>query len=259
MDHSVFHARARNKGVNLPLYWLVRSIVQPFFLIYFRLSRKGRHHIPKQGPVILAANHRSFLDPFMIGACAPRPVYYVAKKELFRGRLISWFLNSLGAFPVNRGAGDAEMVKTAHGILARGDALLIFPEGTRIRKPSLGPAKRGVGRMILESGAPVVPLSVRGSGNVRTGLLIRPRKVRIEIGPPLKFPRTDNVSPQLAAAVTDQVWPRVVEHWLSLGGAPPEQTVQDLSADPNAKPLLTASFDSSNGSHTFALVDEADE
>lgn len=83
----------------------MRAVLQPAFHLYFRLSRIGREHIPQEGPVILAANHRSFLDPFVIGTCLRRPVYYVAKQELFRQRLTGWILGSLGAFPVARGAG----------------------------------------------------------------------------------------------------------------------------------------------------------
>jgi len=80
----------------------------PFFLVYFRMQRIGREHLPRTGPLLLAANHRSFLDPFVIATMARRPMYYVAKKELFRNRLQGWLLNALGAFPVDRGAADGE-------------------------------------------------------------------------------------------------------------------------------------------------------
>src|SRR3954471_8168432 len=110
MKHDALHERARHKGVSPFVYWLVRGVVQPFFHLYFRLSRIGREHIPQDGPVIFAAKHRSFLDPFLTATPARRPLYYVAKRELFeRNRLQSWFLNSLGAFPVDRGNGDADM------------------------------------------------------------------------------------------------------------------------------------------------------
>ena len=131
--HDALHARARDKGVNPLVYWLARAILQPFFHLYFRLSRIGREHVPETGGVIYCANHRSFLDPFVIATIARRPMYYVAKQELFKHRVVGWILNSLGAFPVNRGAGDRDMLATAKAILARGDAVLIFAEGTRIR------------------------------------------------------------------------------------------------------------------------------
>jgi glycerol-3-phosphate dehydrogenase (NAD(P)+) len=221
MNHEALHQRARERGVNLVVYLVVRALFQPFFHIYFRMVRIGREHIPAQGPVIIAANHRSFLDPFVIGTMARRPLYYVAKQELFRHRLQAWILNSLGAFPVRRGAGDEDMIGTAKAILARGDIVLIFPEGTRTRPGSLGKPKRGVGRLALETGAPVVPVAVIGTEDVRRGWRIRPRKVRIRAGRPLRFPVVENASPALAGAVTDRIWPCVMLQWEWLGGLPP--------------------------------------
>ena len=154
--------------MNPLVYWLARAVLQPVFHLYFRLSRIGREHLPESGPVILCANHRSFLDPFVIGTCLRRPVYYVAKEELFRHRFVAWMLNSLGAFPVVRGAGDQDMLATAKAILARGDAVLMFAEGTRIRPGALGRPKRGVGRLALETGAPVVPVAVIGTETCAT-------------------------------------------------------------------------------------------
>src|SRR3954453_20568414 len=153
MESNRHLSRARSKGVNPFMYWIVRALLQPFFHIYFRMSRIGREHVPADGPVIIASNHRSFLDPFVIATIARRPLYYVAKEELFKNRLTAWMLNNLGAFPVRRGRGDGDMIETAKAILARGDAVLIFPEGTRIRPGSLGRPRRGVGRLALESGA----------------------------------------------------------------------------------------------------------
>jgi glycerol-3-phosphate dehydrogenase (NAD(P)+) len=221
MRQEQLHARARETGVNRVVYWLVRAVFEPFFLTYFRMRRIGREYIPTTGPVIVAANHRSFLDPFVIATMARRPMYYVAKKELFRHRWVAWALGALGAFPVNRGASDAEMIATAKAILARGDIVLMFPEGTRTRPGSLGRPKRGVGRLALESGAPVVPVAVIGTEAVRRGWRIRPHKVRIRAGRPLRFPQLDGASPALAGAVTDRIWPCVMLQWEWLGGLPP--------------------------------------
>jgi glycerol-3-phosphate dehydrogenase (NAD(P)+) len=222
MDHEALHRRAREHGVLPPLYWLVRLTFQPFFRLYFRFERIGREHIPARGPVIIAANHRSFLDPFVIACMARRPLYYVAKKEIFQLHpIVAWLLNGLGAFPVDRGAGDKDMIETAKAILARGDIVLMFPEGTRIRPGSLGRPRRGVGRLALETGAPVVPVAVIGTEGVRRGWRIRPHKVRIRAGRALHFPRVPNASPALAGAVTDRIWPCVMLQWEWLGGLPP--------------------------------------
>jgi glycerol-3-phosphate dehydrogenase (NAD(P)+) len=220
MDREALLERARGRGVNPIAYWLVRAILQPFFHIYFRLSRIGREHIPVEGPVILASNHRSFLDPFVIAVMARRPIYFVAKKELFVNRPIAWLLGALGAFPIDRHGGDQAAMATARAILARGDGVLIFPEGTRIRPGALGHPKRGVGRLALETGAPVVPIAVHGTEAVRNGWRIRPHKVRIRAGAPLTFPKVESPSPALAGAVTDRIWPCVELQWEWLGGTP---------------------------------------
>ena len=221
MDRERLHARARDRGVNPLVYWLVRAVLQPFFHLWFRLSRVARDHVPQEGPVILAANHRSFLDPFVIATLMRRPVYFVAKKELFDRPLIAWLLNALGAFPVDRGNGDGDAMATARQILERGDCVVIFPEGTRVRPGGLGRPKRGVGRLALETGAPVVPVAVIGTERIRRGWRIRPHKVRIRAGAPLTFPLVDHPSPRLALAVTERIWPCVQLQWEWLGGMAP--------------------------------------
>jgi 1-acyl-sn-glycerol-3-phosphate acyltransferase len=221
MDAQALHHRARTTGVNPFVYWPVRLVLIPFFLVYFRLGRFGRESIPQSGPLLLAANHRSFLDPFVLGAMVRRPVFYVAKRELFANRLQGWLLNALGAFPVDRGSSDQEMLKTARAILDRGDCVLIFPEGTRVRPGGLGEPRRGVGRLALETGAPVVPLAVLGTERVRRGWRIRPHRVTIRAGRPLTFPRVEQPSRQLAQAVTDRIWPCVALQWEWLGGLAP--------------------------------------
>ncbi|MEI2701149.1 MAG: lysophospholipid acyltransferase family protein [Baekduia sp.] len=220
---TALHAATRSRGVNPLMYWFARGILQPFFHLYFRMLRVGREHIPAEGAVIVAANHRSFLDPFIIGTLARRPMYYVAKKELFKHRLVAWILSSLGAFPVDRGNGDADAMATAREVLDRGDVLLIFPEGTRIRPGGLADPKRGVGRLALETGAPVVPVAIIGTENVRRGWRVRPHKVSVRAGAPIRFPQVEQPSAELAGAVTDRVWPCVELQWQWLGGEPRKQ------------------------------------
>jgi 1-acyl-sn-glycerol-3-phosphate acyltransferase len=218
-DLGGFRERSLNRGVNPVVYWTLRALLVPFFLVYFRMQRTGREHLPRSGPLLLASNHRSFLDPFVIGTLVRRPVYYMAKRELFEKRWQAWILNALGAFPVDRGAGDGDAMQTARAILERGDCVVVFPEGTRVRPGPLGEPRRGVGRLALETGAPVAPVAVMGSEDVRRGWRIRPRKVRVRVGRPLLFPTVQQSSPALAGAVTQRVWACVSLQWEWLGGA----------------------------------------
>lgn len=218
-----YHAFAREHGVNRFLYAVVRCFLVPFFLVWFRLDRQGREHARMRGGLIVASNHRSFLDPFVIGALLPwrRQIQFVAKVELFEKRWQGWILNRLGAFPIRRGQSDETAMLTAAQAVERGGTVVIFPEGTRIRQGSLARPKRGVGRLALETGAPVLPVAVTGSEHVRRGWRIRPRKVRLRAGTPMTFPRTEKPSPSLAATVTDRIWPNIELQWEYLGGLPP--------------------------------------
>jgi 1-acyl-sn-glycerol-3-phosphate acyltransferase len=226
---ELYHERTRRRGVNSVVYWPVRWVLKPAILLYFRLRRLGTEHVP-DGGVILASNHRSFLDPFAIGCCIGRPIYFVAKRELFRNPLIGWFLNCMGAFPIKRGASDEESMETALALLERGQAIVIFPEGTRIRTGSLARPRRGVGRLALQSGKPVVPVAVTGSEHARHGWRIKPVKVHLRCGPALTFPRVDDPSPFLAGEVTERIWPCVGLQWEWLGGLPPLRTAAVVGA-----------------------------
>jgi glycerol-3-phosphate dehydrogenase (NAD(P)+) len=214
-----FRERSLSRGVNPFIYWTLRAVLVPAFVVYLRLQRIGGERLPRKGPLLLASNHRSFLDPFVIGALVRRPVYYMAKRELFEKRWQAWILNALGAFPVDRGRGDTAAMDTARAILRRGDCVVVFPEGTRVRSGPLGSPRRGVGRLALETGAPVAPVAVFGTEHVRRGWLVRPRRVRVRVGRTMTFPTSGNSSPAVAAGVSERIWACVSLQWAWLGGA----------------------------------------
>ncbi len=218
-----YHEFARRHGVNRLIYAIARLVLLPAFLVWFRLQRTGREHARVKGGMIVASNHRSFLDPFVIGALLPwrRQIQFVAKVELFEKRWQGWILSRLGAFPIRRGQSDEVAMQTARLAVERGGTVVIFPEGTRHRSGSLSTPKRGVGRLALESGAQVLPVAVHGTEHVRRGFRIRPRKVRLRAGTLMTFPQTERPSPQLAATVTDRIWPNIELQWEWLGGLPP--------------------------------------
>jgi 1-acyl-sn-glycerol-3-phosphate acyltransferase len=227
-----YHDYTRRHGVNWPLYLLARIFMTPFCVVYFRLTRTGRKHGRVRGGLIVAANHRSFLDPFVIGGTLPwrRPMNYVAKVELFERRWQGWVLSRLGAFPIRRGESDEDSVETARMVVERGGTVCIFPEGTRIRTGSLAAPKRGVGRLALQTGAPVIPAAVLGTEHVRRGWRIRPKKVKVRLGRAMTFPRAEEPSPALAETVTARIWPNVELQWEDLGGLPPMRRAAVIGA-----------------------------
>ncbi|MGB7684449.1 MAG: 1-acyl-sn-glycerol-3-phosphate acyltransferase, partial [Solirubrobacterales bacterium] len=229
---AAYHAYTRRHSVNWPLYLAARVVLTPLFLTYFRLARMGRVHGKVKGGLIVAANHRSFLDPFVVGGCLPwrRPMNYVAKVELFERRWQGWALSRLGAFPIRRGEADEDSMETARQIVERGGTVCIFPEGTRIRRGTIGSPKRGVGRLALQTGAPVVPTAVIGTEHVRRGWRIRPRKVKVRLGKAMTFPRAEEPSPALAETVTGRIWPNVLLQWEDLGGLPPMRRAAVIGA-----------------------------
>ncbi len=227
-----YHEYTRRHSVNWLMYAIARGILQPAFWVWLRLSKQGRKYARVKGALIVAANHRSFLDPFVIGASLPwrRPMCYVAKRELFEKRWQGWLLSRCGAFPIRRGESDEEAMTTARMVLERGGTLCIFPEGTRIRSGSLSTPKRGVGRLALQTGASVLPVAVQGTERVRRGWRIRPRKVKLRMGPPMTFPRSEHPSPALAANVTARIWPNIELQWEDLGGLPPVRRAAVIGA-----------------------------
>ncbi|HEX5763229.1 MAG TPA: 1-acyl-sn-glycerol-3-phosphate acyltransferase [Solirubrobacterales bacterium] len=227
-----YHVYTRRHGVNWPLYLLARLAMTPFFYAYFRYRHTGRDYSRVRGGLIVASNHRSFLDPFAIGGALPwrRPMNYVAKVELFERRWQGWILSRLGAFPIRRGESDEEAMETGRQVVERGGTVCIFPEGTRIRRGTLAQPKRGVGHLALRTGAPVVPAAVVGSEHVRRGWRIRPRKVRVRLGKALTFPRVEEPSPPLAESVTSRIWPNVLLQWEAMGGLPPMRRAAVIGA-----------------------------
>jgi 1-acyl-sn-glycerol-3-phosphate acyltransferase len=175
------------------LYAILKPIARALTALLFRLEPRGREHIPATGAVLLVSNHSSVLDPPLIGAVCPRPLTFMAKAELFRIPMFGRLIRALNARPVRREGSDARALKDALRLLEDGRALLVFPEGTRGPEGALREPKAGVGMLAALSGAPVVPVYVSGSGQAlpRGAAMVRPAKVVVRFGEPLRFPRGD--------------------------------------------------------------------
>jgi 1-acyl-sn-glycerol-3-phosphate acyltransferase len=126
----------------------------------------GRERVPPSGPVILAANHQSFYDIFVLGAVMKRPIHYMAKQELFDNAVLGRMLPHTGAFPVRRGEADRGAIDAAREVLARGDVLGIFIDGTRHHGDGLGEVRAGAAMIAGMSGAPIVPVWINGTDRI---------------------------------------------------------------------------------------------
>ncbi|HEV8642544.1 MAG TPA: lysophospholipid acyltransferase family protein [Methylomirabilota bacterium] len=170
------------------LYPVVRALAVALMRVFWRLEVRGREHVPGSGPVLLVANHSSVLDPPLVAGLAPRRVSFMAKAELFDVPLLGGLIRRLGAWPVRREGSDPGALRTALRVLQEGGALLVFPEGTRGEEGVLRPPKLGAGMLATLSGAPVVPVYVRGSGRAWSrGRLPHPGRITVAFGPTLQF------------------------------------------------------------------------
>ena len=172
------------------LYYLGRFLFRMLFRVLGHWQVSGREHCPPTGPVILAPNHTSYLDPPAAGSGLARPVHFMAKQELFRIPILGWVLPRVHAFPVRRGAADRAALRRAEELLARGEIVVIFPEGTRSPDGQLQQPELGIAFVALRTKAPVLPCALTGTNRMLPGdsPLIRPAKVTIRYGQPLTFP-----------------------------------------------------------------------
>jgi 1-acyl-sn-glycerol-3-phosphate acyltransferase len=159
--------------VNHALYGAVAHVLDPLARALYRHEVVGAERIPERGPCIVVANHESVIDPLVLGVAAPRPLRFMAKAELWEIPLLGSLVESLGGFPVRRSTGDRETTAIAIRLLAAGEALAIFPQGTCMpfRRRPLG---RGAAKLALVTGAPLVPVCL-----LRTERAVRPHRVRL--------------------------------------------------------------------------------
>lgn len=201
----------------------LQRLAAPALLALLRARVEGAEHVPATGPVLLAPNHRSFLDHFAVLAAAPRPVWFLGKAELARG--VSGRVNlAFGMVPIDRGAADREALGAVADLLGRGEAVVVFPEGTRSLTGELFRFRSGIARLAAESGAPVVPVGLLGTADIwplgasLPARLPRPGDVRVRFGSPLPPPPAASHRPgqgqslgsgAARRAFTEELWERV--------------------------------------------------
>ncbi len=199
------------------LYYILRRlgiyIVAP---IYFHFKADGTQYIPKKGGFILASNHRSHLDPVMLGFGSPRMLSFMARDNLFKIPGFSRFIQSLNANPIKRGSADLGALRMGLRLLFEGRGLVVFPEGTRSKTGELGPGKPGISMMALRSGVPVIPAWIEGSqlAMPKESKKIKSAPISVRFGPPVNM--DDLLAEPLSRQVYDQTLSRIMQAIKSL-------------------------------------------
>jgi 1-acyl-sn-glycerol-3-phosphate acyltransferase len=200
------------------LYRLLDTIrFRAFLKALYRIELTGAERIPSRGSCILVANHESLLDPFILGTVTTRSIHYMAKAELWRNPILARVMDAFGTFPVERGLGDSAALGRAGRLLAEGELLGIFPQGTCLpyrRRPYM----RGAARLALATGAPLVPVRMVGTERalrphrLRVGL----PKLRILVGQPIEV-ECERPTVAAARALTQRVERAIAELGLPYG------------------------------------------
>jgi 1-acyl-sn-glycerol-3-phosphate acyltransferase len=199
-----FHTRAREREPDW-IYELVRVVTSLYAYTFFRCRPISAEHVPGRGAVILAPNHFSFMDHFLIGCYLRRKMRFMAKSQLFKGPL-QWVYTHGGVFPVRRGARDEEAFITAERILAKGGAVTMYCEGGRSRTGKISDhAKPGIGRLALETGAVVVPIAVYGSSRIRNWKRLQFPRVTVQYGEPICWERIAHPTREQQQAVAEVI------------------------------------------------------
>ena len=172
-----------------PIYFVSWNIFRFIYALYFRWRVFNSERVPRTGPVILASNHASYLDPFLIGSAVRREINYLAREDLFEYPILGWMLHRWQAVPVNREGSGARGLRAILERLLAGGVIILFPEGTRTKDRELQPARSGIGLTVIKSTAPVIPVRVFGTFEAWNRFMYypRPRRVLVKFGEPMTF------------------------------------------------------------------------
>ena len=189
------------------LFQLVRFLIKCFMYTFFRLKIYCKEHVPLEGTVIVAINHKSFWDAPLIASILPRKLAFMAKKELFDVPVLGSIFRWADAFPVSRDSGDIGAIKAALKALRAGKAMAMFPEGTRVRKGEPHNAKAGVALIAEKTGAPILPVAIRGGYHIFS-------KIEVFIDEPIyiKPKETGKLSMEELQAISDKLMKQILAH-----------------------------------------------
>src|ERR1051325_5255344 len=196
-----------------PLYRFAWCMFRAVFAGYFRWRVFHPERVPPRGPVILASNHASFIDPPLVGSGLKREINYLARESLFRFPVVGAVLRGVNCVPVDRDGGGASGLKAILDRLLAGGGIILFPEGTRTRDGRLQPARSGIGLTVIKSNAPVVPVRVFGTFDAygRHQKFPRPRPVVVKYGLPMRFEKLRNAARSCSKPQLKEIYQQVAD------------------------------------------------
>ncbi len=191
-------------------YWLTTRIMALVLRLFGRWEVQGAERMPKDGPLLVVANHLNLADPPLLGASLPRRIRFMAKQELFDARPAGFFIYLFGAFPVRRFEADLSALRTARRLLEAGEVVGMFPEGHRSGGGGLLPAHPGTALVALQAGVPVLPVGITGSQAISSSrVLLRRPPITVTVGEPFLLERPAHLNAQVVRSGTEEIMRRI--------------------------------------------------
>lgn len=192
-------------------YCVANTAMKTLLILLTRWRVEGKENVPKKGSFIIVANHLNLIDPPLLGASVPRRINFMAKQELFRPSFGAHFVRAYGAFPVKRGELDREALRRALEVLKKGQVVGMFPEGKRSLDNQLQPIQPGTSFVAVRSSAPILPVGISGSEQIKgVGFILRRPRITVTIGRPFTLPPVEDKPlrsqlPQLSDLIAEHV------------------------------------------------------
>lgn len=197
-------------------YWAIVGLIKVCMAVYLRgHTVEGRANVPKDGGAIIVSNHLNNADPCVIPGVFPRRMNIMAKKEMFKWPIVSIMFRLIGSFPVDRQGADLAALRESQNIIAAGNLLLMFPEGTRSKDRQMHAGFPGSALIAYRTGAPIIPVAIWGTEHLKWPILFfKPKmnpRVHVRIGEPFYPPKAERITSDQAKSATDDIMRHVAE------------------------------------------------
>jgi len=194
-------------------YNAIKAIAFFLLKVFFSVDVKGRNNIPRKGGLLVISNHCSQMDPVIVGAVFPRKLYYMGKEELFKIPFLRSLIMALGAFPVKRGEGDVRALSKVIELVKKGEAVLVFPEGSRSEDGEVKDFMHGASYVSLKASVPVLPVAIKGSFEAmpKGKCFPKPTKIKVSFGKTLEFKVNGKKAKEEIKNFTSTLRERVIE------------------------------------------------